>query len=202
MILVVDYGMGNLDSVAKALEKQGGRVRISCDHRDFKKADKVVLPGVGAFKDAMVGLKKRELLKPIVEKIYSGGVFLGICLGMQLLFETSQENPGIKGIRAFKGRVKKFTPSLGVKIPQMGWNRINIVNSASPLFRGIRQGEYVYFAHSYYCVPKEKGIISTTTDYGVEFASSISAGNVFGVQFHPEKSQSAGLKILKNFVKL
>jgi glutamine amidotransferase len=160
------------------------------------------LPGVGAFADAVTELKKRRLFFALKEEIARKKIFLGICLGMQLLFEGSQEAPGQKGLALLGGSVKKFQASRRLKVPQMGWNQLDIRKSACPLLRGVSEGDYVYFCHSYYPEPKDKSQAAATTRYGTDFASVIWKDNLFAVQFHPEKSQAVGLKILKNFVKL
>lgn len=199
MIVVIDYGMGNLRSVAKALAKVGAKVVVSSRPADIKKAEKIVLPGVGAFGDAVKELKRRRLFNPIKEEVKKGKPFLGICLGMQLLLEKSSENPGVKGLGLIKGAVKRFSKK--VKVPQIGWNQIKI-KKGCPLFEGIPNSSYVYFCHSYYAVPKNKNVVATRTSYNVNFASAVYDKNIFAVQFHPEKSQKLGLKILRNFVKL
>ncbi len=207
-IVLLDYGMGNLRSVAKALEQVGGRVCLTSTPSVVAKASKCVLPGVGAFGDAMKELKKRKLLEPLKEHLASGKPFLGICLGLQLLFEESEEGGCHKGLGIFKGRVVRFNERRILKIPHMGWNQVNgkwKVESGKwkkqcPLLKGIRQGSYFYFVHSYYVKPADKGIIAATTEYGTEFTSMIWKGNIFATQFHPEKSQETGLKLLRNFV--
>lgn len=209
MIVIVDYGMGNLRSVAKAFEEVGAKVIVTDKPRRVSQADKLVVPGVGAFKDAMHELKSRRLIEPIKTFIKNGKPFLGLCLGLQLLFSESEEGGKNKGLDIIKGRVLKFT-SRGLKIPQMGWNQLKISaegRSASggkkscPLLKGIPNGAYMYFVHSYYAEPKDDSLVVARTDYGVEFSSVIWSKNVYAVQFHPEKSQRLGLKILRNFVK-
>jgi glutamine amidotransferase len=200
MIAIVDYGMGNLRSVQKALESLGALTKITQSANDILDAEKIVLPGVGAFAVAIERLKSLKLIKPLKDSINSSKPFLGICLGLQLLFSDSQEAKGVEGLGIFKGTVKKFAR---LKVPHIGWNQIKISpKNISPLLYGLSDKIYVYFCHSYYVEPKDKHIIATTTDYGLNFVSMISSGSVFGVQFHPEKSQSEGLKILKNFIKL
>ena len=200
MIAIVDYGMGNLRSVQKALEFVGAQAEITHVPDDILKADKVVLPGVGAFAVAVEKLQTLKLIKPLITTIKSDKPFLGICLGLQLLFSESQEAKGIKGLNIFKGTVNKFAD---LKVPHIGWNQIKIQNSKdAKLFDGVKDQANMYFCHSYYVEPRDKNIISTTTDYGRDFVSAVSRGNTFGVQFHPEKSQSVGLKILENFSKL
>jgi len=205
MIAVIDYGMGNLRSVEKALEISGGDVVITSSAAEIKKCSKLVFPGVGSFGDAMKELKNRRLIEPIKCAIESGKPFLGLCLGLQLLFENSEEAPGVKGLGILAGEVKRFRAG-SLKVPHMGWN--DIVRSSKPVVRGknilagVPDGSYMYFVHSYYVKPEDKGVVLTTTDYGIKFVSAVEMDNIYGLQFHPEKSQSTGLKILKNFVRL
>ncbi|MBN1869632.1 MAG: imidazole glycerol phosphate synthase subunit HisH [Candidatus Omnitrophica bacterium] len=199
MIAIIDYGMGNLRSVQKALEQVGAKAKITQEPDDIKAADKIVLPGVGAMQPAMDRLKALGIIPAIKDAAAKGAMFLGICLGLQLLFEQSSEGVSTKGLGLLKGNVERFTR---LKIPQIGWNQLHIQNADSPIFKGIEESANVYFCHSYFVKPKDKGIISTTTHYGIDFVSSIYADNILGVQFHPEKSQSVGLQILKNFSKL
>lgn len=200
MIAVIDYGMGNLRSVAKALENVGAiDVRVTSRAEIICSSDKIVLPGVGASNEAMKELRRLKLIKVIKDNILKKP-FLGICLGLQLLFEESQEGERTKGLGIFKGKVLRFAS--GLKAPHMGWNNIKIENNDCPVLQGIPDDSYFYFCHSYYVAPKDKSIIATTTDYGLKFVSSISKDNLFACQFHPEKSQSAGLKILENFVRM
>lgn len=201
MIGIIDYGMGNIHSVQKALEGMGAKTLVTNSPKDLARCDKVVLPGVGAFDDAVLELKRRGLISALADHIGSKKIFLGICLGMQLLFETSEEGR-LKGLGVLKGSVKRFEKKKAGKIPHMGWNQLKLVNAACPLLKGIGDNSYVYFCHSYYPSPQNKKAIAATTDYGMKFASIVWQDNIFGVQFHPEKSQAAGLKILKNFVKL
>lgn len=207
MIAVIDYGMGNLRSVQKALEMAGAKTLITSKSSGLAKCDKIVLPGVGAFGDAMKELKSRGLAGPIKDSIEEGKLFLGLCLGMQLLFDKSDEAPGVKGLSVLNGDVKRFKfKKPGLKVPHMGWNKI--VHSPWPMVHGknilagVPDGSYLYFVHSYYVRPKEKGVALTTTDYGISFVSGVCRDNVYGFQFHPEKSQGLGLKILENFVRL
>ncbi len=198
-IVIVDYGMGNLRSVEKAFEKAGARVAISSRPADIRDAAKIVLPGVGAFSQAMKELKRRKLVGPILEKIEEGAPYLGLCLGLQLLFSSSEEGPE-KGLGVFRGRVRKFQGSM--KVPHMGWNSLKMRGNYCPLFEGISGQDYFYFVHSFYAVPEEKGIVSATTSYGGSFCSAVWKDNVFATQFHPEKSQDIGQRIIRNFVKL
>jgi len=187
---VIDYGMGNLRSVSKAIEKVGGQVKVSSAPQDLEQAEKIVLPGVGAFGDGVLELKKRNLIEPLKIALKQGKPFLGICLGMQLLFDESEESPGVKGLSFFSGRVERFK-SRDIKIPHMGWNEVNFGSSAG----------YFYFVHSYYPAPTDKSIISGTCEYGKEkFAAFIMRDKIWASQFHPEKSQDAGLNLLKRFV--
>lgn len=204
MITIVDYGMGNLHSVAKALEKVGAKVTVTSKAKDILKAKKLVLPGVGAFKEAMQELKRRRLVKPIIKYLEEKRLFLGLCLGLQLLFEESEEGGKIKGLGIVKGRVAKFSFPLSnnLKIPHMGWNQIKIKNAICPLLQGVPDKIYMYFVHSYYVEPANKSIVAATTDYGINFTSMIWKDNIYALQGHPEKSQKWGLKILKNFVRL
>ncbi len=204
MIAIIDYGMGNLRSVQKAFEKFCSNVVVSASANDILKADKIVLPGVGAFKTAMDELKKRGLIDPIKESIEKGRPFLGICLGLQLLFSESEEGGRIKGLDVIKGKVKRFKHKDGLKIPHMGWNQIRTTNDErrTTILDGVTDGSYMYFVHSYYVAPKDKDVILCETDYGRNFTSGVYKDNVYGFQFHPEKSQSAGLKIVENFVNL
>jgi len=202
MIGVIDYGMGNIHSVLKALEHLGAKAIIADNGDKVKGCDKLVFPGVGAFEDAVLELKERRLIDPILKGIGEKKIFLGICLGMQLLFEKSQEASKASGLGVLKGDVRKFPSRKGLKVPHMGWNQLKIVQSACPLLKGVAEGSYVYFCHSYYPQLKEPGLIAAGCDYGIEFACVVSSGNVFGVQFHPEKSQETGLQILKNFVEM
>lgn len=200
MIVIVDYGTGNLKSVANACKLLGKPAVITDSKTVIAKAKKIIFPGVGHFGAAVAELKKRDLPSVIKAKIKEGVPFLGICLGMQILFEESQEARGLKGLGVIKGKVKKFKDKT-LPIPHMGWNQIKKQGSKDKLFEGIKDGSFLYFVHSYYCEPADKSIIATTTDYGVEFASSISVDNIWAVQFHAEKSQKLGLKLFDNFLK-
>ena len=199
MIAIIDYGMGNLRSVTNALEKLGADAVVTRDKKVIKESRAIILPGVGAFGKCIENLEKLELLGFIKETIEEGKQYLGICLGMQVLFESSEEAPGMAGMGILKGTVPRFTGN--IKIPHMGWNNIKIVKKTE-ILSGIENSEYFYFVHSYYCSPEDKGIVATTTPYGEEFASSVQKDNVFACQFHPEKSQRVGLKLLQNFVNL
>lgn len=203
MIALIDYGSGNLRSVHKALLKVGAEVRIAREPQELADARAVVLPGVGAFDDCMHALGKQALLEASRAFIQSGRPFLGICVGYQALFEHSEEfNSCAAGMGIFRGKVVRFATKDGLKIPQMGWNQIEIVKPDCPLFRGIPSGSYVYFVHSFFPRPADAGIVATRTTYGETFASSVWRDNVFATQFHPEKSQKIGLQLLRNFVDL
>lgn len=204
MIAVIDYGMGNLRSVEKALEKLGADVAIVSDPERLSLADKIVLPGVGAFKDTISGIESRGLKDIISEFIGSGRPYLGICMGYQAIFEESEEGGRHKGLCALKGSVKRFSPGRNLKVPHMGWNQVSFREGKElcPLLKGIENDSYFYFDHSYYVEPSEDNIVAGVTDYGIDFASMIWKDNIFAVQFHPEKSQEIGLKMLKNFIDL
>ncbi len=196
MIAVVDYGMGNLRSVQKGFEKVGFDAVVSAEREVIENASHLVLPGVGAFKDCMRNLEERGLVEPVLRGIEKGKPFLGICLGLQLLFEKSEEFGAHEGLGLIKGKVARF-PNSELKVPHMGWNSIKIV-SDTPLLQQIDDNSYFYFVHSYYVIP-EDNVTATITEYGLEFTSSIIKDNIFACQFHPEKSQKEGLKILKAF---
>jgi len=198
MIAIIDYDMGNVRSVSKAFEKVGSEAVVTRDPKKIDDASRVVLPGVGAFRDCMRNLEEYGLITPILKSIEKGKPFLGICLGLQLLFEESDEFGVHKGLGVIKGRVERFGDAPGLKVPHMGWNEAKKAKS-SPLLEGIRDNEFFYFVHSYYAVPSDRSVNLTTTNYGVEFTSSVQSGNVMACQFHPEKSQKAGLRVLKNF---
>ena len=199
MIAIIDYGMGNLRSVHKAFEAVGAQARVTNIIEDILKADKVVLPGVGAMGPAMQKLQELALTGPIRKVIKDGKPFLGICLGLQLLFEKSSEGGFCEGLKILEGSVDRFTM---LKVPHMGWNQIQPQVAGSKLFAGLKSGENMYFCHSYFVVPKDISIAAGMTHYGIDFVSAVARGNIWGVQFHPEKSQKAGLQILKNFVEL
>jgi len=201
VIAVVDYGMGNLRSVSKALEHVGAKVKVSDRAQDLKEASGIVLPGVGAFKDAVRNLKGKGLWEAIVKEVERGKPLLGICLGLQLLFEKSYEFGKNEGFGFIKGEVVKFELPKEYKIPHMGWNQV-YRRKESSLLKGIKEGDFFYFVHSYYVKPEERETILTETDYGIYFTSSVEKDNVFGVQFHPEKSQRVGLKLLENFLRI
>ena len=199
MIAVIDYEMGNLRSVQKALEHVGARAVITRDPAVIAAADAAVLPGVGAFGMCMENLRRHGLIAPVKDYVATGRPFLGICLGMQLLFDGSEEFGPVAGLGVLRGRVVRFPPSPELKVPHMGWNAVRVARR-TPTLAGIDDGDYVYFVHSYYPVPADPAVVATTTGYGVEFASSVARDNVFACQFHPEKSQRVGLRILENFI--
>ncbi len=197
MIAIVDYGMGNLRSAQRGFEKVGADVRIVQSPGEIDGVRAMVLPGDGAFGRAMANLRAGGWVEPLRDAVACGVPLLGICVGMQLLFDVSEEMGWHEGLRILQGDVKRF--SNGLKVPQMGWNQIHIKQS-SPLLRDVPDGSYVYFVHSYYCAPRDDIVTLATTDYGIDFVSIVACGNVFGVQFHPEKSQNVGLRMLRNFV--
>lgn len=200
MITVVDYGVGNLHSVAKALEKVGADTRVTSDWRDVEKSDGVVLPGVGAFKDSMDAMHRSDLARAIKAYIASGKPFLGVCVGLQMLFAESEEFGLSKGLGVFPGRVVKFNQNQ--KVPHMGWNGIKITKPGNPLLKGVEDGAYLYFVHSFYVAPETPSLTAATCEYSTEFTCMVWEKNIFGTQFHPEKSQTVGLKIYENFKNL
>ncbi len=197
-IVIVDYGMANLRSVQKAFEKFGHAAEISGDPNRVAAADKVVLPGVGAFRDAIARLNESGLAEPLREHMRRGKPFFGICLGLQMLFTKSYEDGEHRGLDYFPGEVVRFTDVPGLKVPHMGWNQLHVRRAAPPLVEFPENGA-VYFVHSYYVVPRDKNIIATETDYPTPFTSAIWSDNVFATQFHPEKSQRVGLEMLRRF---
>ena len=201
MITIIDYGAGNLFSVQNALNYLGLENRVSRDPGEIRSADGLILPGVGAFGDAMANIRRRGLEPVIRDVAESGKPFLGICLGLQLLFERSEEAPGVAGLGILKGEILRIPEAEGMKIPHMGWNSLHLQNDGR-LFRGIREQSYVYFVHSYYLKAEDEKIVKATTEYCTHIHASVEQGNVFACQFHPEKSSDVGLHILKNFVEL
>ena len=201
MIGIIDYDAGNIRSVEKALSYLGEKTVVSRNPETLKNADKVILPGVGSFGQAMENLHRYELVPVIQDMIKEGKPFLGICLGLQLLFESSEESPGVEGLGILKGKILKIPPSPGLKIPHMGWNSLHLQNDGR-LYRNIPQDTYVYFVHSYYLQAQEPEIVKAVTGYGTEIHASVEKDNVFACQFHPEKSGKYGLEILKNFAEL
>ena len=200
MVAVVDYDAGNVKSVEKALEKLGAEHVLTSDPEVIRNADSCILPGVGNFGDCMDKLRSRGLDSAIRDFAASGKYFLGICVGLQLLFDESEESPGVPGLGILSGKVKRFTSSDELKVPQIGWNDITSVKGR--LFEGIDDGTFFYFVHSYFLDAADKNIVTSKTSYGIDYDSSIESGNVFATQFHPEKSSDAGLKVLTNFLKI
>ena len=199
-IVIIDYGMGNLRNVQKGFEKIGLEAKVTRNKKEIERASAIVLPGVGAFKDCMINLEKYGLVEPLLRSIEKGKPYLGICLGLQILFSESEEFGSHKGLDMIKGRVVKFKPDPEHKVPHMGWNTVEIERDV-PMLQGIVSGDFFYFVHSYYVIPDEGKWNSTLTHYGIPFVSSIYKENIFATQFHPEKSQQKGLKILENFAR-
>jgi len=203
LIAILDYDMGNLRSVQKAFEHLGVHAYVTRKPDLISEADKLVVPGVGAFRDCMENLKHYKLIEPIREHIEAGKPYLGVCLGMQVLMTESEEFGLTPGLNIIPGKVVRFAESEELKVPHMGWNQIKKASGLkNSIFQNIPDQSHVYFVHSYYVVPKDKKVITTTTNYGIDFCSSLQKDNIFAVQFHPEKSQEIGLKILENFAKL
>ena len=201
MIAIIDYDAGNLKSVEKALLSLGQECVVTRDFKEIEQADKVILPGVGSFGQAMEQLKKFELDKVLKEIPDSGKPFLGICLGLQLLFERSEESEGVEGLGILKGEILRIPDKEGLKIPHIGWNSLDLQGNGR-LFAGLEEHPYVYFVHSYYLKATEESIVKATTDYSVRIHASVEQGNIFACQFHPENSGSVGLQILKNFAEI
>lgn len=202
MIAIIDYGAGNIQSVYKALKFIGADCKVTSDKDEILNADGAILPGVGSFGDAMDTMTKRGIKDTIIEYTKSGKPFLGICLGLQLLFPESEETPGVKGLDIFKGTITKIpNQNRTLKIPHMGWNNISIKQN-NGIFKDIEGEPYVYFVHSFYLKAQDKDIVAATTQYGVEIDAAVQKGNIIATQFHPEKSGEVGLKMLKNFVEM
>ena len=199
MISIIDYGAGNLKSVTNTLDFLRVKYKVTGKAEDIKKACKIIFPGVGSFGDCIKSLKEKKIFETLREEI-GKKPYLGICLGLQVLFESSEESKGVNGLEIFKGKCRKFS-SKSLKVPQIGWNSIKITKKDS-ILKDIKDNSYFYFVHSFYVEPKDKSMISTKTSYGKEYCSGISKGNIFGFQFHPERSGEVGLSILKNFVEL
>jgi glutamine amidotransferase len=199
-IVIIDYGMGNLRNVQKGFEWIGFEARVTRNKKEIERASAIVLPGVGAFKDCMDNLEKFGLIEPLLRSIQKGKPYLGICLGLQILFSESEEFGFQEGLNLIKGKVVKFKPDQEHKVPHMGWNEIE-KKMEVPFLRGIESGDFFYFVHSYYVIPEEPQWVATLTNYGIPFVSSILKENLFATQFHPEKSQRKGLRILENFAK-
>ena len=200
MIAIIDYDAGNIKSVEKAIEFLGHECIVTRDREELLKADKVILPGVGAFGDAMEKLNNYGLVDVIHEIVDKGTPFLGICLGLQLIFDESEEAPGVKGLGLLRGKIVKF-PEGELKVPQIGWNSLHLINDGK-LFKNIKEGSYVYFVHSYYLKAEDESVVKATSEYMTTVHASVESGNVFACQFHPEKSSDVGLAILKNFVEM
>jgi imidazole glycerol-phosphate synthase subunit HisH len=198
MIAIVDYQMGNLRSVQKALERVGAAAIVTSSPQEIAAAERIVLPGVGAFRDAIGELRRRDLVQPLKDVIAAGKPFLGICLGLQMLFEVSYEDGQYEGLGIVAGDVVRFEARQGLKVPHMGWNEARIRRPA-PILQGIAQGAHFYFVHSYYVRPREPALVAVETDYAQPFCSMIWRDNLYATQFHPEKSQSDGLRLLRNF---
>ncbi len=201
MIAIIDYQMGNLRSVQKAFEHVGHEATITSDRSELDRAEKIVLPGVGAFQDAIAEIRRRDLIGPILSAIDAGKPFLGICLGLQLLFDVSYEDGQHEGLGVIPGEVVRFDLPRGHKVPHMGWNEVAFA-SPSPLTEGIASGSHFYFVHSYYVAPKDESVVAGRASYGEPFCAMIRRDNLFATQFHPEKSQRQGLRVLKNFAEL
>lgn len=201
MIAIIDYGVGNLFSVEKALAALGADAKITSDARTIAAADKIVLPGVGAFGDCMENLTATGLIPTIKDFVKTGKPMLGICVGLQILFEGSEESIGVAGLGLLKGKVRRIQAP-GLKVPHMGWNSLTIKSPRQPLdlFQGLSEKPYVYFVHSYHAVPQDNSIVTATTEYGSELTAAVAKGNIQATQFHPEKSGDVGLAILKNFI--
>lgn len=201
MITIVDYGMGNLRSVQKAFERIGAEAVIASQPREVAAAERLVLPGVGAFRDAIAELRRKDLVTPVLDHLAAGKPFLGICLGLQLLFDVSDEGGQHEGLGVLRGRVERFPEQPGFKVPHMGWNRLNRSGDCS-VFNDTPDDAYFYFVHSYHVVPADESVVASRTDYIVPFVSAVARDNLFAVQFHPEKSQRHGLALLKNFAEM
>jgi len=202
MIGIVDYDIGNLRSVQKAIQHVGGEAVFVRTPEEIAQVDALVLPGVGAFGDCVRSLAKSGMWDAVLDWAKSERPFFGICVGYQMLFESSEEAPGEKGLGVFAGKVRKFSDKHGLKIPQIGWNTVKLRQPQAPLLKGIAGGDYVYFVHSYYVAPDDASLVALETTYGDTFASAVVRDNLLATQFHPEKSQRAGLQIVKNFIAL
>lgn len=201
MISVIDYGAGNLQSVVKAFQYIGADICVTSDPEELKQADAAVLPGVGAFGDSMKCMKQSHLVNPVLDFIESGKPFFGICLGLQLLFEGSEESPGVSGLGVFRGTIRKIPAETGLKIPHIGWNSLEL-REQDGIFQGLEPNPYVYFVHSYYLAAEQPEIVSAVTQYGIRIDAAVHHGSVTATQFHPEKSGKTGLQMLRNFIHL
>jgi len=200
MVAIIDYGVGNLFSVEKALVAAGAEAQVTNDAETIRQAERIVLPGVGAFGDCMREFKNSGLVEVLKERVREGVPLLGICVGLQILFEDSEESPGVPGLGILKGHVKKIKAP-GLKVPHMGWNSLEPTSNSSGLWQGLAMPSYVYFVHSYHAVPDDKAIVTAVAQYGTELTAAVCQGNIYATQFHPEKSGDVGLQILKNFNK-
>ena len=198
---VIDYGAGNQRSIRNALDSLGAEHKTIASPGDVEGIEKMIFPGVGAFGDSMENLNARGLVEPIREWIAADRPFLGICIGFQLLFEGSEESPGVEGIGVCAGQVIRFPENHSEKVPHMGWNSLTLTDPQSPIWEGLGEEPHMYFVHSYFPAPSDESLIASTTEYGIHFASSIQRGNLTATQFHPEKSQAAGLRLIDNFIK-
>lgn len=199
MVAIIDYGAGNLSSVKKALDYLGAESEITQDKSKILSASHIILPGVGSFGDAMQSMQERGLVDTVKSVALSGKPFLGICLGLQLLFESSEESPNVEGLGILKGKITAIPRDMGLKVPHIGWNSVNIVQK-NGIFSGIDEESYFYFVHSFYLQGAEESVVAGTTHYGVQIQCAVQKGNLSAVQFHPEKSSKTGLKLLKNFL--
>lgn len=199
MLAIIDYGVGNLFSVEKALVAVGAEARVTSEAEVIRQADRIVLPGVGAFGDCMQELNRSGLVPVLLERVAAGVPLLGICVGLQILFEDSEESPGVPGLGLIKGHVKRIEAE-GLKVPHMGWNSLEPVGEKQKLWQGLKLPGYVYFVHSFHAVPADKSVITAVTQYGTELTAAVRQGNIQATQFHPEKSGDVGLAILRNFV--
>ena len=199
MVAIIDYGAGNLSSVKKALDFLGAESEITKDRDKIMAASHIILPGVGSFGDAMDSMNRRGLTETVKEAALSGKPFLGICLGLQLLFESSEESPGVRGLGLLKGKIVEIPKDRGLKVPHIGWNSVSL-KQTDGIFKGIDQNSYFYFVHSYYLKGADEDAVAATTDYGVEIQCAVQQGNLCATQFHPEKSSKTGLQVLKNFL--
>lgn len=200
MVAIIDYGAGNLSSVKKALDYLGSESEITQDRDKILSASHIILPGVGSFGDAMKSMEERNLVDTVKEAAESGKPFLGICLGLQLLFESSEESPGVKGLGILKGRIVTIPRDMGLKVPHIGWNSVSL-KQKDGIFKDIDDNSYFYFVHSYYLKDADEDAVAGTTEYGVPIQCAVQRGNLSATQFHPEKSSKAGLKLLENFLK-
>ncbi len=201
MVAIIDYGAGNLSSVKKALDFLGAESEITKDRDKIMAASHIILPGVGSFGDAMDSMNRRGLTETVKEAALSGKPFLGICLGLQLLFESSEESPGVQGLGLLKGKIVEIPKDRGLKVPHIGWNSVSL-KQTDGIFKGIDQNSYFYFVHSYYLKGADEDAVAATTDYGVEIQCAVQQGNLCATQFHPEKSSKTGLQVLKNFLSM